>query len=177
MRATISHFEQFPIYFTNPKADHISKTLTTFGSHHPYRIVYMGPRHISNLKAFKAYSHQGGDSYQLNQQIYREGFDSYDFKHFLVKEKVFPIRPLEYRLFTGMNPTLRKDDIRFDSNFECGNLDLAIMVAPDEYDLLMRVDSNTKGHANWFFFKVTNFGDGAVTFNLINFQKNGLLYR
>ena len=41
----------------------------------------------------------------------------------------------------------------------------------------MRVDSNTKGHVTWFFFKVTNFKEEMVTFNIINFQKSGLLYR
>jgi cytosolic carboxypeptidase protein 2/3 len=69
-----------------------------------------------------------------------------------------------------MNPTLKKTDLQFDSNFECGNLDLAILVSPVEYDLLMRVDSNTKGHTTWFFFKVTNFShQQKVKFNLINF--------
>jgi hypothetical protein len=39
----------------NPAVDVISKTLTTFGSQQAYRVVYMGPRHNSNMKAFKAY--------------------------------------------------------------------------------------------------------------------------
>lgn len=34
----------------------------------------------------------------------------------------------------------------FDSNFECGNLDIAIQISNFEYDLYMRVDSNTRGH-------------------------------
>ena len=84
---------------------------------------------------------------------------------------------MEYRLFTGMNPTIKKDDLKFDSNFECGNLDLAISVSSAEYDLLMRVDSNTKGHTTWFYFKVSNFSNKQkVKFNIINFQKSGLLY-
>lgn len=41
----------------------------------------------------------------------------------------------------------------------------------------MRVDSNTKGHTTWFYFKVKNFSpQQKVRFNLINFQKSGLLY-
>jgi hypothetical protein len=30
--------------------------------------------------------------------------------------------------------------------FESGNLDKVVMVSDTEYDLYMRVDSNTKGH-------------------------------
>ena len=29
-----------------------------------------------------------------------------------------------------------------------------------EYDLFMRVDSNTRGHLHWFNFKVKNFEKG-----------------
>jgi hypothetical protein len=92
------------------------------------------------------------------------------FKHADEKEKFFSIRSSEYRLFTGINPTLKREDLRFESNFEGGNLDLAICVSPIEYDLLMRVDSNTKGHTSWFFFKVTNPSlHKQIKFNLINF--------
>lgn len=31
----------------------VSKTLTSFGSELPYKVVYMGPRPASNMKAFK----------------------------------------------------------------------------------------------------------------------------
>ena len=42
----------------------------------------------------------------------------------------------------------------------------------------MRVDSNTRGHSTWFYFKVTNFtGNQKVKFNIINFQKSGLMYK
>jgi len=35
----------------------------------------------------------------------------------------------------------------FDSNFECGNLDIVTKGwRENEYDLYMRVDTNTKGH-------------------------------
>lgn len=76
-----------------------------------------------------------------------------------------------------MNPTALKKELRFDSNFECGNLDLAVSLGNNEYDLFMRVDSNTKGHTCWFFFKVTNFlNKQRVKFNVANFSRNSLLY-
>ena len=44
-----------------------------------------------------------------------------------------------------MNPQL-KDNLTFNSNFESGNLDLVVKTKENEYDLYMRVDTNTKGH-------------------------------
>ena len=46
-----------------------------------------------------------------------------------------------------MNPKLKlEEELLFDSNFESGNLDMVIKTKEDEYDLYMRVDTNTKGH-------------------------------
>jgi|TARA_B110001450_G_C17631317_1_gene485325 cytosolic carboxypeptidase protein 2/3 len=64
----------------------------------------------------------------------------------------------EPRAFMGMNPKLdnamnkngspskSKYDLIFDSNFESGNLDRVYKVKDLEYDLFMRVDTNTSGH-------------------------------
>ena len=46
--------------------------------------------------------------------------------------------------------------LQFDSHFECGNLDSAYLVNENEYNLLMKVDTNTKGNSFWFYYKVTN---------------------
>ena len=55
---------------------------------------------------------------------------------------------------------------------------MAIYVNPAEYDLLMRVDSNTRGHTAWFFFKVSNATPKQkIKFNIINFGKKYLLYK
>ena len=59
------------------------------------------------------------------------------------------------REFLGMNPMLDqsvKPDLIFDSNFESGNLDRVFRVREYEYDLFMRVDTNTSGHHQWFNF-------------------------
>ena len=47
-----------------------------------------------------------------------------------------------------MNPKYFKqieagEMLEFDAVFESGNLDKVVMVSPTEYDLYMRVDSNT----------------------------------
>jgi len=61
--------------------------------------------------------------------------------------------------------------------FESGNLDRVVMVSPTEYDLYMRPDTNTRGHHQWFFFKVTSRSNlGNVRFNIINFTKPRSLY-
>ena len=46
--------------------------------------------------------------------------------------------------------------LTFDSSFESGNLDMVVQIAHDEFDMFMRVDSNTRGHHQWFYFKVEN---------------------
>jgi hypothetical protein len=48
-----------------------------------------------------------------------------------------------------MNPNMNNDftnELEFDSNFESGNLDMVLKVKNFEYDLYMRVDTNTRGH-------------------------------
>lgn len=69
------------------------------------------------------------------------------------------------------------NEVIFDSFFETSNLDCAIKVGDNEYDLYMRVDSNTKGHFHWFNFKMTNLKKGEkYRFNICNFQKEKVLY-
>ena len=76
-----------------------------------------------------------------------------------------------------MNPTIKVgDEIIFDSHFESGNLDAAIKVADNEYDLFMRIDTNTRGHVQWFNFTVKNIGRKKVRFNIVNFKKYKSLY-
>ena len=50
-------------------------------------------------------------------------------------------------------------------------------MGPAEYDLYMRVDSNTRGHHQWFYFKVNNQNKvGTVKLNFVNFTKRQSLY-
>ena len=81
-----------------------------------------------------------------------------------------------------MNPEVEQrvesgEILSFDSMFESGNLDRVVMVSPTEYDLYMRPDTNTRGHHQWFFFKVTSRSNlRSVKFNVINFTKPRSLY-
>ena len=82
------------------------------------------------------------------------------------------------RIFRGMNPTLKADsELVFDSNFESGNLDAVIKVGDNDYDLFARIDSNTRGHLQWFNFTVRNCGKKRVRFNIVNFRKAKTMYQ
>ena len=73
----------------------------------------------------------------------------------------------------------------FDSDFESGNLDIAALTnfnRNDEYDLLIRLDSNSRTHQQWFYFSVDSTNRGKyrntkVRFNLLNFTKPRSLYQ
>jgi hypothetical protein len=44
--------------------------------------------------------------------------------------------------------------------------------------MFMRVDTNTKGHTNWYYFTVENFNFvGSVRFNICNFRREKSLYQ
>jgi len=78
---------------------------------------------------------------------------------------------------TAIAGTDRSKYLLFDSSFESANLDLAVQVDHNEFDLYMRVDSNTRGHHQWFYFKINNQQrTGTVKFNIVNFTKKQSLY-
>jgi cytosolic carboxypeptidase protein 2/3 len=65
----------------------------------------------------------------------------------------------------------------FDSMFESGNLLQADRSATniDHYNLFMQVDTNTRGHQQWFYFRCTGGVKGKTyTFNIMNFTKPGV---
>ena len=61
----------------------------------------------------------------------------------------------DWREFQGMSPDVEWNDLHFNSNFENGNLDMVVKTGDGCYDLYLRVDTNTKGHFNWFHFEVS----------------------
>ncbi|CAD8051300.1 unnamed protein product [Paramecium sonneborni] len=71
---------------------------------------------------------------------------------------------------------MQKKGIQFNSNFESGNLDRVDQISNEEYNLFMRIDTNTIGHTNWFYFKTTNNEQIKIKFNICNFTKPQILY-
>ena len=46
-----------------------------------------------------------------------------------------------------------------------------------EFDLFLRIDSNTRGHTQWFYFSIQNGSKtGKVTLNICNLTKANTLY-
>ena len=44
--------------------------------------------------------------------------------------------------------------MEFESRFESGNLRMALQIAENEYDLILKNDINSGKTSNWFFFRV-----------------------
>lgn len=72
----------------------------------------------------------------------------------------------------------------FDSRFENGNLRKAAKINNVEYNLWLENDTNTRGHTQWFYFKVV-YKDVAllpevknhrVKFKIMNLTKSASLY-
>lgn len=67
----------------------------------------------------------------------------------------------------------------FDSRFESGNLRKAAKVNNIEYNLWLENDFNTKGHTQWYCFKVVYQADkpAKIQFNILNLAKTYSLYK
>ena len=67
----------------------------------------------------------------------------------------------------------------FDSRFESGNLRKAAKVNNVEYNLWLENDLNTKGHTQWYYFKVVFKQDKPtkIQFNILNLGKPYSLYK
>ena len=88
------------------------------------------------------------------------------------------------------------DIINFESNFECGNLQLAYLISSskeikeesfffnsfsnneiDTYQLFLQNDTNTTGYSQWFFFRVMNGKKNQkINMNIMNFQRKTTKY-
>lgn len=84
----------------------------------------------------------------------------------------------DMREFVGMSPDIDRNEMIFNSNFESGNLDMVVKIGDNEYDLFLRVDTNTRGYFNWFHFQVGKTQKGrTVKFNIVNMTKKDSLYK
>ena len=104
------------------------------------------------------------------------------YAHFLVSGEAAPAfleqfspYPKASFLAASLSPSLL---LKFNSHFEGGNLSRAYALSDSEYDLYMAVDTNTKGHTQWFSFSAENTTAGnTVKFNIVNFTKGSSLLR
>jgi len=81
---------------------------------------------------------------------------------------------LVYDCFEELSTVERggQDRLKFESHFESGNLRRAVWVGDNEYDLMLKLDVNTKGNTQWYYFTVSEMKPGVkYKFNMINLLK------
>ncbi|MED6282823.1 Cytosolic carboxypeptidase 1 [Characodon lateralis] len=65
------------------------------------------------------------------------------------------------------------ESLKFNSQFESGNLRKAVQVRKYEYDLILNADINSNHYHQWFYFEVSGMRVGATyRFNIINCEKS-----
>ncbi|KAJ4940489.1 hypothetical protein JOQ06_026789 [Pogonophryne albipinna] len=65
------------------------------------------------------------------------------------------------------------ESLKFNSQFESGNLRKAVQVRKYEYDLVLNSDINSNHYHQWFYFEVSGMRVGATyRFNIINSEKS-----
>ncbi|EDV22329.1 uncharacterized protein TRIADDRAFT_28493 [Trichoplax adhaerens] len=76
------------------------------------------------------------------------------------------------------NAAIKKGHLKFDAEFECGNLLKVEYISEFEYDLYVRPDISNSRFRVWFYFTVSNNKAGQrAIFNIVNFSKTKSLYR
>ncbi|KAJ3113758.1 Cytosolic carboxypeptidase 2 [Phlyctochytrium bullatum] len=67
--------------------------------------------------------------------------------------------------------------LEFESRFESGNLATATRVGKYHYELMVKKDSNTKGHTQWYYFRVKGLIPHVeYRFDVVNLMKTKSLY-
>uniref|UniRef100_A0A8C6M7J0 Cytosolic carboxypeptidase 1 n=1 Tax=Nothobranchius furzeri TaxID=105023 RepID=A0A8C6M7J0_NOTFU len=65
------------------------------------------------------------------------------------------------------------ESLKFNSQFESGNLRKAVQVRKYEYDLVLNADINSNHYHQWFYFEVSGMRVGTTyRFNIINCEKS-----
>ncbi|KAK6492975.1 cytosolic carboxypeptidase 1-like isoform X1 [Huso huso] len=65
------------------------------------------------------------------------------------------------------------ESLKFNSQFESGNVRKAIQVRKFEYDLILNSDINSNHYHQWFYFEVSGMRSGvSYRFNIINCEKS-----
>lgn len=98
--------------------------------------------------------------------------------------------PLQIENISKLGSTVKQSDVivnddtrsctpagfDFDSCFEGGNLDLVFKTRENDYNLVTRCDTNSKGHTQGFYFKVKSNCSSEAKLNIINMTKPRSLF-
>jgi len=91
-------------------------------------------------------------SFTLHEKFASPETYEFKFSHLLTTRHNYLRKVLDdgfKRPFMGMKRNVDDDCLRFNSIFESGNLDTVVRKSEYEYDLFLRIDSNTRGHTSW----------------------------
>lgn len=137
----------FPIIYSDP----FTETLREKPD-----FIYKGVRHRHSFELHKGYS--SSESYYVSHESFRL-FTEAESKGLLTIKMPCP--------------ESKPDKLSFDSNFEGGNCDLVKknLQAADTYDIYLKPDTSTRGHAQWFYFSVTASAPIRATFLIRNMCK------
>lgn len=146
----------------------------------PYPLAFNSEFDFSQTSKTIYIGYRPTDSFIIHSEYSDGSENTYPFEYsdpslvsYLTKKSKNPV----IQPFNGMLPGRSEDCLIFDSKFEGGNLDRVEMQSSDEYDLYMRVDTNTTGHMHWFYFSVTGIQHKrTVKFNVVNFTRSTTLY-
>lgn len=121
--------------------------------------MYVGPRYHNSVQVNQKYKYHWRyrGRYSVNLGVVKEAVRNVGRQN---REKI----------------NLAKKNFEFESAFESGNLDLAVQVKKNEFDCFLRSDTNTKGHTNWYYFRVKNQEKGEIRINICNMTKTRNLY-
>lgn len=131
----------------------------------PYELIYTTKDNL-NEECFRR-ENQRAD--QQDRLYYRVIYDCFD---------ISPYQEVKCQSEPYYVPKTAEDTtLVFESRFESGNLRRAIQMYDYEYDLVLRMDFNTKGNMQWYYFSIRNTRKGQkYVFNIINMVKPNSLY-
>ena len=157
-------------------------TKETQSSYNINQLKEIQDMHQQNINNYKK-----GDVCELiySEEEYKEQnkFISYDKLIDLIHIKE-PYDKNNYKTFVYKNHKLN-NDLLFSSEFESGNLRYAIKVNTNEYDLILRPETDCIRTYHWFFFRVciNDFfpsqklnENKIIKFNIINLYKKTVLF-
>jgi predicted MPP superfamily phosphohydrolase len=140
----------------------------------PYPLYYDSDFDYPSSKTCVYSGYKPEDSFEFHS-VFSVSEDSYPFD--FSQPSITAYLRKKGKKPSQVEPSFSEDVLIFDSKFECGNLDHVEMINKNEYDLYMRLDTNTDGHMHWFYFSVSGLqGRRLVKFNIVNFTRNSNLF-
>ena len=144
-------------------------------------------KEIHDINQQNINNYKKGDVCELvySEEDYKDNnkFISYDKLVELINIKE-PYDKNNYKNFKYLNYN-PNNELVFTSNFESGNLRYAIKLSSNEYDLILRPETDCMRTYHWFFFRVhinelstSNKlkENKIIKFNIINFYKKTVLF-